>query len=84
MLDRGPDATREDVRDSVHAWIAQNWDRELELAEWRGRLVDAGWACPTWPEAWFGRDLPPWADEIVADEIGAGGAVSTPFGVGFG
>jgi alkylation response protein AidB-like acyl-CoA dehydrogenase len=84
VLDRGPDATREDVRDSMHAWIAQNWDRELELTEWRNRLVDAGWACPTWPEAWFGRDLPPWADEVVADEIGAAGAVSTPFGVGFG
>jgi alkylation response protein AidB-like acyl-CoA dehydrogenase len=84
VLDRGPDATREDVRASVHAWIARNFDHELELTEWRGRLVDAGWACPTWPEAWYGRDLPSWADDIVAGEIDAAGAVSTPFGVGFG
>ena len=62
----------------------RQWDPSLSLVEWRGRLVDAGWACPSWPRAWHGRDLPPWADEIVAQEIAEIGAVNTPFGVGFG
>jgi alkylation response protein AidB-like acyl-CoA dehydrogenase len=75
-----PDAVRAEVR----AWLTAHWDPSLSLVEWRGRLVDAGWACPSWPRAWQGRDLPPWADEIVVQEIAEAGAVHTPFGVGFG
>ena len=47
-------------------------------------MVDAGWACPSWPRAWSGRDLPPWADDIASQEIAAAGAVGVPFGVGTG
>ena len=54
------------------------------LREWRGRLVDSGWACPSWPTAWCGLGLPPWAEDIAHEEIAAAGAVGTPFGVGFG
>jgi len=44
--------------------------------------VDAGWAVPSWSRQCFGRDLPGWADQIVADEIRLIGAVGQPLGSG--
>ena len=78
------DVEPEAVRVEVRAWLTENWDPARPLREWRGLLVDAGWACPSWPRAWSGRDLPPWADDIASQEIAAAGAVGVPFGVGTG
>jgi alkylation response protein AidB-like acyl-CoA dehydrogenase len=64
------------------AWLADNWDGDLALVEWRERLVASGWAVPSWPVEWFGRGLPTAADRVVADEIRAAGAVGTPLGAG--
>ena len=61
------------VRGPTCGWLAANWDPDLALVEWRRRLAAAGWAAPSWPERWHGRSLPPWADEVVADEIAAAG-----------
>jgi len=69
--------TPEEVRAEVQAWVATGWDRSLSLREWRERLVDAGWAVPSWPREWYGRGLPPWADDVVRREIQRGGAVAT-------
>ncbi len=68
------------IRREVTAWLASNWDPELSLVEWRGRLVDSGWGCPSWPSEWFGRGLPTAADAAVAHEITAFGAVGRPVG----
>ncbi len=70
------------VRDEVRSWLAAAWDPQLSLAEWRRRLADAGWACPTWPEEWCGRGLPPRLAPVVAAEFAAYGAVLPPEGVG--
>ena len=70
------------VRDAVHTWLRANWDPTMSLAAWRGRLVDAGWAVPSWPTRWHGRGLPTWADTIVAEELEASGAVGIPPGAG--
>ncbi len=59
-----------------------NWDPTLSLQSWRELLVDAGWAVPSWSRQCFGRDLPAWADQIVADEIRLIGAVGQPLGSG--
>ncbi len=75
-----PDA----VRAEVTSWLRHAWDPELELPAWRARMVDARWAMPSWPERWFGRGLPSWADRIVADELRAHGAVGNPIGAGMG
>jgi len=40
------------VRAELRRWIDANWDPELSLVRWRGRLADAGWACPAWPTGW--------------------------------
>jgi alkylation response protein AidB-like acyl-CoA dehydrogenase len=84
MTTSGPDATREDVRAELRAWLTENWDPELRLVEWRTRLADAGWACPTWPEQWCGRGLRPEVAAVVDQELTDVGAVGIPDGVGMG
>jgi len=70
------------VRVQVAAWLAEAWDPELSLREWRVRLADSGWGCPTWPREWCGRGLPAAAASVVAEEFARAGAVGTPGGVG--
>jgi len=70
------------VRRDVRAWLEANWNPDLSLVEWRNRLADSGWGCPTWPEAWFGRGLPVALGDVVAEEFERIGAVGTPSGGG--
>ncbi len=72
----------DDVRGEVGEWIADAWDPERPLLEWRRLLAASGWAVPSWPRRWHGRGLPSWADRVVADELRAAGAVGTPLGSG--
>jgi alkylation response protein AidB-like acyl-CoA dehydrogenase len=69
--------TEESLRADVRAWVADAWDPSLSLRAWRERLVDSGWAVPSWPERWFGKGMPTWADDVVRREIHAGGAVAS-------
>jgi len=73
-----------EVRRDVKQWLADNWDPDLSLLAWRTKLVESGWATPTWPAEWFGRGLPGWADPIVNEEFAAAGAVGTAVGGGMG
>jgi alkylation response protein AidB-like acyl-CoA dehydrogenase len=57
------------IRQEVREWVTRNWDPSLSLRDWRELLVSSGWAVPSWPVRWYGRGLPAWADDIVADEI---------------
>ena len=72
----------DEVRAQVAAWLAEAWDPELSLAQWRARLADSGWGCPTWPREWCGRGLPAAAVGVVAQEFARVGAVTAPEGVG--
>jgi len=65
------------LRADVRAWVASSWDPSLSLREWRERFVDSGWAVPSWPQRWYGQDLPAWADEVVRREVQRCGAVAT-------
>ena len=76
--------TADEAKAEVRSWLEANWDPELSLVEWRGRLADSGWGCPTWPEEWYGRGLPPAMAEAVAAEFDRVGAVGTPAGSGIG
>ena len=74
--------TEASVREEVRAWLAQNWSPELGLAQWRRRLIESGWGCPSWPVQWFGRGLSPALAAVVEEEMRAVGAVSVAqFGV---
>ncbi|HJR25854.1 MAG TPA: acyl-CoA dehydrogenase family protein, partial [Acidimicrobiales bacterium] len=72
----------EQVRAAVRAFVADAWDPDLPLVEWRHRLAEAGWAAPSWPTRWGGQELPTWADEVVGTELVAAGAVGQPIGGG--
>ena len=65
------------LRGEVKEWVRTHWDPSLRLREWRELLVGSGWAVPSWPEQWYGRAMPAWADDVVRDEIQAAGAVAT-------
>lgn len=67
----------DDLRAEVHAWVKANWDPALSLRAWRERLVESGWAVPSWPAKWYGKALPAWADDVVRREIQRCGAVSS-------
>jgi alkylation response protein AidB-like acyl-CoA dehydrogenase len=78
-----PDQNRDEVRAEVRAWLAEHWDPGIDAREWRGLSVDAGWACPSWPEAWYGRGLDRALSSVVVEEftrVGApaGGLDATP------
>ena len=79
-----PDRDASSVRAEIREWLAASWDPDLPLVEWRTRLADSGWACPSWPVEWFGQGLPVWSESIVHDEIADAGAVGPPVGGGMG
>ncbi len=71
-----------DVRAEVRAWLAEHWDPDLALVDWRRTLLDSGWAVPTWPEEWFGRGLSAADGAVVAAELAGAGAVGPAVGAG--
>ena len=70
------------VRAEVRAWLAEHWSPDRGLTEWRGLLADSGWGCPTWPRAWYGRELPEPLAEVVREEFERAGAVGVAQGGG--
>jgi alkylation response protein AidB-like acyl-CoA dehydrogenase len=72
----------DDVRIEVRAWLDDNWDPDLTVAEWWQRLADSGWAMPTWPEEFSGRGLARPEANAISAEIGEAGALGPPGGLG--
>ena len=72
------------VEHDVQVWFHSAWDPNLSLAEWRRRLLESGWAVPSWSEQWFGKALPAWADRVAHAAIRRAGGVAAPLGVGAG
>src|SRR5260370_11974813 len=64
-----------DVRAEVREWLAANWNPDLSLVEWRGKLADSGWGMPQWPREWYGRGLPHALARAVEEEFANVGAV---------
>ncbi|WP_344411584.1 acyl-CoA dehydrogenase family protein [Pseudonocardia ailaonensis] len=65
------------VAEDLDRWLADHWDPELGLREWRAVLVDSGWARPAWPGEWWGMGLPP-ADAAEAQRVLAEAEVVGP------
>ncbi|HUK62788.1 MAG TPA: acyl-CoA dehydrogenase family protein, partial [Dongiaceae bacterium] len=63
-------------------WLDANWSPSQSLVEWRNKLADSGWGCPTWPTEWYGRGLPVALGDVVTEEFERIGAVGTPGGGG--
>jgi len=66
----------------VNAWLADNWDPELTVAEWWERMGTAGWSAPTWPTEWYGRGLSRPEGIAVQRAIASFGALGAPGGLG--
>jgi len=82
MGDRVSEHTEATVRTEVRAWLAENWNPDLGLVQWRSLLADSGWGCPTWPRAWYGRGLPEPLAEVVREEFDRVGAIGVAQGGG--
>ena len=74
------DLNENDIRISVRQWLSKAWDPTMSLLVWRTLLVESRWAVPSWPEKWFGRAYPAWADDVVRSELLSAGTVATPVG----
>jgi alkylation response protein AidB-like acyl-CoA dehydrogenase len=64
-----------EVRAEVREWLAANWNPDMSLVEWRGKLADSGWGMPQWPKECYGRDLPHALVRAVEEEFANVGAV---------
>src|SRR6476659_4907913 len=66
--DAGDAATcRAELRD----WLSEHWTPGLAPRSWLERLVDSGWAAPTWPRSSPGRGLDPAVAAVVEEELAA-------------
>jgi alkylation response protein AidB-like acyl-CoA dehydrogenase len=87
-----PILTDAELRDEVRAWLADNWKGLPKLQPgpggagwtttpehraWLAKVVDAGWAVPRWPSAFYGRGLADAQARIVEREFAAVGAPGT-------
>ena len=69
--------TEADIEGEVAEWFHAHWDPNLPLIEWRERLVESGWAVPSWSTDWFGQGMPAWADRVAPAPIEVAATVST-------
>ena len=77
-------ARQRDIEAEVAEWFRDAWDPNLSLIEWRTRLLESGWAVPSWSPEWFGKGLPAWADRVAHSVIRREGGVALPLGAGTG
>jgi alkylation response protein AidB-like acyl-CoA dehydrogenase len=61
------------LAEEVRSWLTANW-HGTDDAAWRARVVEAGWAAPTWPADSFGRGLSQAGAGTVAQEFAVAGA----------
>ena len=76
--------TEADIQGDVLEWFHAEWDPNLALLDWREKLVESGWAVPSWSTDWYGRGLPAWADRVAHSTIRRAGGVAVPLGGGMG
>ena len=74
--------TSADPVTEVRAWLEDNWDPDLTVAEWWERLGLAGWSAPNLPTNAYGRNLSRSDAVAVGREIAAFGALGAPSGLG--
>ncbi len=73
--------TKADPVAEVEAWLEDNWDPDLTVAEWWERLGLAGWSAPTLPEDAYGKGLSRSDAVAVATAINKFGAIGAPAGL---
>ncbi|MEM7142094.1 MAG: acyl-CoA dehydrogenase family protein [Actinomycetota bacterium] len=76
------ETTTDDFLDELRAWLEENWDPDLTLAEWWERLGLSGWCAPTLPTNAYGKGLSRSDANKVAKTIAEHGAVGAMGGLG--
>jgi len=71
-----------DVIDDLQKWLDSEWDPDLTVGEWWEKLGREGWSAPSWPSAWYGRDLSREESGRVAATVAKHGALAAPGGLG--
>ena len=71
-----------DAVEAVNAWLTENWDPDLTVAEWWNRLGLSGWAAPGLPENAYGKGLNRNDSVAVQNAIVEFGALGAPGGLG--
>ena len=66
----------------VLAWLDENWDPELTVAEWWERLGSSGWAAPGLPDNAYGKGRSRGDTVRVQQAIADFGALGAPGGLG--
>ncbi len=77
------EVSAEQVRDEVRAWLADNWNPELTVAQWWDVLARSGYAAPTFPTTHHGRGYSRSLANVVNEEIAQAGAIGPPSGLGY-
>jgi alkylation response protein AidB-like acyl-CoA dehydrogenase len=73
----------EDVRAEVKAWLEENWNPDLTVAEWWDILARSGYAAPAFPEDAWGKGYPRDLVMAVNEAITEHGAIGPPAGLGY-
>jgi len=81
-MSSGASGDPEEIRGRLERWIDASWDPDLSLLQWRRRLLDAGWACPSWPPEWGGLGLSAASAETVTETLSDAGVPGAPESVG--
>jgi alkylation response protein AidB-like acyl-CoA dehydrogenase len=80
--ERSTSAGSDDPVAEVTAWLEENWDPDLTVAEWWKLLGESGWAAPGLPEHAYGKGLSRGDAVRVQQTIGEFGALGAPGGLG--
>ncbi|MFN8052292.1 MAG: acyl-CoA dehydrogenase family protein [Acidimicrobiales bacterium] len=70
------------LTDELRAWLDDNWDPDLTVADWWQRLGLSGWAAPGLPTNAYGKGLARNDAVRVQNEIAEYGALGAPAGLG--
>jgi alkylation response protein AidB-like acyl-CoA dehydrogenase len=80
--ERSTSSGSDDPVAEVTAWLEENWDPDLTVAEWWKRLGESGWAAPGLPENAYGKGLSRGDAVRVQQTIAEFGALGAPGGLG--
>jgi len=73
----------EDVRAEVKAWLEENWNPDLTVAQWWDILARSGYAAPSFPEDAWGKGYPRDLAMAVNEAIAEHSAIGPPAGLGY-
>ena len=83
MTDTAIETTGTDeLLNELRAWLNDNWDPDLTVAEWWQRLGLAGWSAPGLPTNAYGKAMARADTVLVQQEIAKFGALGAPAGLG--